>query len=845
MKVIHLLFLVFFLSTSFLTCGRDNSKRKIKLTDQTTTRTDEQLTTTIHLEPTMRRAIAVMFFENKTGDQSLEWLQKGLTEMFIRALGQSQHLSVLSTDRLYEILERLGEESPDAVDMDMAAVVSQEANVEALVSGNISKDGDSLRINVTVHEPKSNLLKEESIEGTGLENIFGMVDHLTRQIKDDLQMGLGKEEPSRGIAELSTHSLEAWRHFTAGVDLRNKLFYADALNHFEKAIELDPSFTSAYLQLYPLLIDQGDNKRIMEVYQKTQYLKNKASQQEIYQIDLLGTYVNRDFRKAIDIMHEWVEQYPNDRDANYNLAHMYYGLHNYDQAIRYYQRVLDIDPNSKLVYNQLGYIYANTGNFSSAIETLERYKTMVPDEPNPYDSIGEIYQYQGEYGKAIKHFKQALNINQNFINALLHVGYTYLDQGKYSDALKTFSEYLEKSTDPATRATAHQFLGLTQWRLGNTDAAIEHYRNVYENTANLTQTPLRVYEIYQERNDSVSARQILEHFYNRGKNYIETNSDHIFSLAYLSLWYDLNVEETIRILEQWILTNEDQRQYVMMGHLMLSLLYMKTLRREALNRVMNQFSQDYYQDFLYLLREARNLSYSNVWKFYMLFNDYAYRHPVEGIEGYKRFIQMCEENYLSMPAMVFRLLLSDVYLHAGNKEKAREQLTIAGVPKEDEWMVIGSFDNKDGFNKRFPPEKKMNIGKKYKHQKRILQWQRYDDAIQEGYINFRQVFTPSNWSVAYGLIYVNSPDEKDVQIRIGSNEAVKLWLNEKLVWKFNLTRDAIFDDDITAVTLNPGLNKVLIKVCNRVDDWGFYFRITDSQGKGLPDIRFVSAEAVE
>ncbi len=411
--------------------------------------------------------------------------------------------------------------------------------------------------------------------------------------------------------------------------------------------------------------------------------------------------------------------------------------------------------------------------------------------------------------------------------------------------MKTFSECLEKSTDAATKATAHQFLALTHWRLGDTDAAIEHYRNVYENTTNLTPTPLRVYDIYLQRNDSVSARQLLEHYYNRAKNYIETNSDHIFSLAYLSLWYDLNIEETIHILEQWILTNEGQRQYVMMGHLMLSLLYMKTLRREELNSIMNEFSRDYYQDFLHILREVRNLSYNNVWKFYMLFNDYAYRYTEEGIEQYKRFIQMCEENQLNMPAMIFRLLLSDVYLHAGEKEKAREQLTIAGVPEENKWMVIGPFDNKDGFNKKYPPEKKIDFGKKYKQQKRILRWQRHEDDGQEGYINLRHVFTPSNWCVAYGFSYVDSPEKKNVQIRIGSNEAVKLWLNEKLVWKFNLARDAIFDDDIAAVTLNPGLNKVLIKVCNRVDDWGFYFRITDSQGKGLPDIRFVSAESVE
>jgi hypothetical protein len=42
--------------------------------------------------------------------------------------------------------------------------------------------------------------------------------------------------------------------------------------------------------------------------------------------------------------------------------------------------------------------------------------------------------------------------------------------------------------------------------------------------------------------------------------------------------------------------------------------------------------------------------------------------------------------------------------------------------------------------------------------------------------------------------------------------------------------------------LKKGLNRVLIKVCNRLGDWGFYFRVTDETGKGVPVVEFVSAD---
>ena len=96
---------------TLLSCGRSDAPRKIRLADGNVTNSDAQLSTTIYLQEQERRSLAVLFFENKTGDQSLEWLRKGLTEMFIRTLGQSPSLSVMGTDRIHEIAERLGFEN--------------------------------------------------------------------------------------------------------------------------------------------------------------------------------------------------------------------------------------------------------------------------------------------------------------------------------------------------------------------------------------------------------------------------------------------------------------------------------------------------------------------------------------------------------------------------------------------------------------------------------------------------------------------------------------------------------------------------------------------------------------
>ncbi len=844
MKVKPIILLILLFPAIFLNCERSSERRKIKLSDQNIeTKTKKQLTSTIYFEPTLRRAVAVMFFENKTGDENLAWLQKGLTEMFIRALSQSRHLSVLSTERLYEILERLKKSTSNVeINFDMAAIVAQEANVEALLTGNIIKKGDSLQINVKVHEANNGrILKEESIEGFGLENIFSMVDNLTQRIKNDLKISLEKDEASRGIAELSTNSLDAWRYYTSGFDLMNKYLLSEAIVQFEKAVELDSTFVSSYLNLCPLFYNQGETQQGYQVFQKLLTLKNKATSQEKYQIELLEAGLNRDIRKRIKVSHQWLQKYPDDRDANLNLGNIYFGLQNYDQAIHYFQKVLTIDPKFKNAYNMLGYVYANTGDFSNATATLNQYKELAPDEPNPYDSMGEIYLYQGDYKNAEKQFKQAIKVNNNYNISWLNLGNTYLDKGKYKKALKIFNQALKKATNPADKASVHTQIGFTQWRLGQTEEAITNFKKSLQHHGYRYLVMTWLNEVFKDYHDDAGRIQSLKQNYTFVKELAKTYPMQLTTLANLSLWYDINVEETISEIKNILkITNNPAAK--MWGRFSLVLLYLKTNQLDEYKKL----SEDFTKEFIEIIKAAQDvpLTYS-IWRNFSIFNQYAYQFNDEGIKKYNQLIKFCLDNDLKITEMVFRLLLADLYYHTGESEKARQQLKIVGAPEENKWMVIGPFDNKNGFNNKFPPEKKIKLNKVYKSKSQLITWQHVEDGFQEGYIDLQKVFKIYNWSVGYGLIYVNSPDKKDVQLRIGSNDAVKIWLNNKLVWKFNIGRDSIFDDDIINVTLNPGPNKILIKVCNRISLWGFYFRITDEDGNGVPDIQYVSADEID
>ena len=843
MKTKLLTLLITVLIVNFFACDNNTERRKIKLSDESvSTSSNKQLTTTIHLEPAERRSVAVMFFENLTGDDNLQWLQKGLTEMLIRALSQSHSLSVLSTERLFEILDRLGRaSSANNIDVDLAAIVAREANVETVLTGNITKVGDSLKINVRVHEAnQGKILREESVEGPGLETIFSMVDNLTNKIKNNLQLASEKAERDKGIVELSTNSLDAWRFYIAGVDFSNKLMHADAIPKLDKAIELDSTFVAAYLKLYYEYLSQKEVKQAYNIFDKIQSLKSKASQKELYQIALIEAHSNNDIKTVINVNEEWIEQYPDDRDAYYSMATLYFNVHNFAKAIPHFKKTLAIDPKYKLALNQLGYSYVYVGDFPNAISTLKKYQKIAPDEPNPFDSLGEIYLFLGEFKDAEKQFEQALKINENFFHALKHLGHVNLDMGKYSEALKIFKMYRDKESTSILKSAASYNIALTNWRLGQRDKALNNFQQTVKHSKFSLPVVTYIYDIYLEKKDSTNAQKTLKQNYDRIKKSLKSGNRKIDSaaqLCLLSLWYNFNINESIDILTEIIIDSDNASQTQI--KFLLALLYIKSDQFEKIQKLWENFSPS---EILAILKEVHHLSYSNMWKYYSIINQAYNQSTTQGTNYYEEMINLSIENKAKTPEMIFRLFLADLYFKIGDVESAGQQLKIVGTPEEKTWLVIGPFDNKNGFQKKFPPEKKIRLNKVYEENGQSLTWQHPIDQMRDGFIDLKYIYQKSNWSVAYGLLYILSSDNRKVQFRIGSNEAIKVWLNDEEIWKFNDTRNAIFDDNVVNVSLKKGSNKVLVKVCNRLGDWGFYFRVTDENGNGVSDIQFISPD---
>ena len=172
--------------------------------------------------------------------------------------------------------------------------------------------------------------------------------------------------------------------------------------------------------------------------------------------------------------------------------------------------------------------------------------------------------------------------------------------------------------------------------------------------------------------------------------------------------------------------------------------------------------------------------------------------------------------------------------------EAEEYWSRIGFPPENAWYVIGPFDNSfgEGFDTVYPPEEGVDLDAEYEGVGATIKWEKWADDTPDGFVDFRYIFEPDQWVLAYAWTTVTSPETREVQLRVGSDDDVKVWLNGKEVLSRNIARAAKPDQDIVSVTLNEGENQLLVKVCNREMDWGFYLRFTDSNGKALEDLEY-------
>ncbi len=196
--------------------------------------------------------IAVITFENQTGDPGYDYLSKAIPNLLITSLEQSNYLQVTTWERMRDLLKQLGKDTVEVIDRDLGYELCRMDGVDAIVLGSFVRAGNQFATDVKVLDVKTKkLIHSASSRGRGEGSI---IESQIDELSDEISQGVGLSgwriaETTKPVAEVTTHSIEAYNYFLRGREEYVKFYYADAVRFLEKAIELDSTFAMAYLYL--------------------------------------------------------------------------------------------------------------------------------------------------------------------------------------------------------------------------------------------------------------------------------------------------------------------------------------------------------------------------------------------------------------------------------------------------------------------------------------------------------------------------------------------------------------------------------------------------------------------
>ena len=436
-------------------------------------------------------SIAVMYFENNTGNAQLEWLRTGLTDMIVTDLSQSPDVEVMGTDRLVQILTSMKRQDDRSVSFDTVQEIARRAGVKTVLLGSYVKAGDTIRINLKLQEAASGrIVSSERVESNGESNLFATVDDLTRRIKAKfsrpggvnlnrpLIVPLGESpaivrELDRDLKDVTTSSIEAYRFYAEGINLHDRSREDDAIAPLEKAVAIDPGFAMALAKLGVVHGNLGHPTLATEYAGRAFQHIDRITARERYYVEGMY-YQNRTdtVAKSIDAYNKAIELFPDHASARHNLALQYQRLGRLDESTALYEDLRQRGMTSTSLYTNLAENYQELGQFDRADAVLKDYLSRNPDNAAGYLAVGLLRVESGRLDDGLIAFDKAEALAPGDLAPLNERRAVFVLRERWADA-EAADAALRRLPDPAWRFTGT--LNLAEERLirGRTAEALD------------------------------------------------------------------------------------------------------------------------------------------------------------------------------------------------------------------------------------------------------------------------------------------------------------------------------------------------------------------------------------
>jgi TolB-like protein/DNA-binding winged helix-turn-helix (wHTH) protein/Flp pilus assembly protein TadD len=392
--------------------------------------------------------LAVLPFENLSGDPEQEFFGDGLTEEMIAQLGK------LNPERL-TVIARSSAARYKGSTLGVSQI-GRELHADYLVQGSVRRAPDRARITVHLIRVSDQTDRWAESYDSDLRDILALQDSVARTIANRIDVTLAPEQASR-LATRRSVDPDAYTAYLKGRYYWNKRT-AEGMQkaevYFQEAIDKDPGYGAAYSGLADC-----NSGLTWHGFTSPAETLPRAHAAALKAIEIDPRSAEAHASLALELLHEW--DWPRaeaefkralELDPGYANAHHWYGDYlsitgRHDEALVEAQKASDLDPLNLMIGTWLGLRYYLAHKFENAIQQGRSTVDLDPNFAASHLLLGEAYVQRGLHEQGLSELQSAASLSGNSPLYLAQVAVAYASQGRRTEALQIVSELQRTAAD--------------------------------------------------------------------------------------------------------------------------------------------------------------------------------------------------------------------------------------------------------------------------------------------------------------------------------------------------------------------------------------------------------------
>jgi serine/threonine protein kinase/tetratricopeptide (TPR) repeat protein len=398
---------------------------------------------------TEKDTIVLADFANRTGDSVFdETLRQGLAVQ----LEQSPFLSLVSEQRIQQVLRLMGQPPDKSLTPDVARDLCQRAGSVVSLDGSIASLGKQYVLELrAVNCHTGDTMAREEATAEDKERVLKALSQAAGKMRKKLGESIATAErfdtPLDQVTTLSLDALQAYSR--ARISMMEKSDFTAAIPQLERAVRLDPNFALAYAALATCYYDLGESAKAADYAKKAYELRDRVSERERFGIESrYHLFATGDLEKARQVMELWSQTYPRELVARNDLGANYGTLGQYEKCLAATEEAARLDPGSALALTNLFAAYMEMNRFEDARSLAEEARTKKLDSPPlrlGLYQVGFLQNDTAEMAKQVNWAKDQTGIEDVFLAA-------ESDATAYFGQLRKAREFSRQAVSSALKA---------------------------------------------------------------------------------------------------------------------------------------------------------------------------------------------------------------------------------------------------------------------------------------------------------------------------------------------------------------------------------------------------------